>query len=175
MTFWEWDGIDGNLTRKIIDMTRKIKMMIGLIIGMTECYGQSSIVTPYFSAVVVSNIEVSTKWYQSVFDLKAKNQMNDENAGYKLMILESSAMLLELLELRGSLVRKALVEGKSEGTEIQGHFKIGFNVSNMDDWLKHLSNLKIDVPQVWTDQTTKKRNFLINDPDGNLIQFFEAI
>jgi hypothetical protein len=55
---------------------------------------------------------------------------------------------------------------------MQGHFKIGFRIADMDACLKHLVALKIIVPQVWTDAKTKKRNFLIKDPDGNLVQFF---
>ncbi|MBS1531563.1 MAG: hypothetical protein JSU01_14750 [Bacteroidetes bacterium] len=43
----------------------------------------------------------------------------------------------------------------------------------MDAYLKRLNELKITVPQIWTDATTGKRNFLITDPDGNLIQFYE--
>jgi len=128
---------------------------------------------PYFSAVVVSNVDSSAKWYQAVFAMTVKNKMEDTNHDYRIFILESSQFVLELLELKGSLTRKNLLEGKPAGTQIQGHFKIGFKVAEMDDCLKRLASLKINVPQVWTDTATKKRNFLITDPDGNLIQFFE--
>ena len=98
--------------------------------------------------------------------------MEDPNHDYRIFILESPQFVLELLELKGSLTRKNLLEGKPAGTQIQGHFKIGFKVAEMNDCLKRLADLKINVPQIWTDNT-KKRNFLITDPDGNLIQFFE--
>lgn len=128
---------------------------------------------PYFSAVVVKNIDTSVAWYKSVFGLSIKETMNDPNSSYKITILESPKYLLELLELKGSVSRDETLKGKAAGTEMQGHFKIGFRVANMDDCLKQLAALKIAVPQVWTDAKTKKRNFLIKDPDGNLVQFFE--
>ena len=126
--------------------------------------------TPSFSAIVVKNVDTSSKWYQSVFNLKVREQMKDENAGYNIVILESPALVMELLELKKSFNPK---EGKSQDMQAQGLFKFGFNVKDMDACLKHLGKLNITVPQVWTDSKTKKRNFLISDPDGNLIQFFE--
>lgn len=126
-----------------------------------------------FSALVVKDVDASSQWYQALLSMNVKNKMADANAGYKITILESPTLIIELLELKGSLVRKNLLDGKPDGTQIQGHFKIGFIITDMDACLKQLTTLKINVPQVWTDKATQKRNFLISDPDGNLIQFFE--
>ena len=126
-----------------------------------------------FSAIIVKDLAVSSLWYQTVFGLKVKDHVKDENAGYDIHILESADLTLELLQLRGAVSRTEVLSGKTDKTEVNGFFKIGFTVADVDASLKHLKGLKIDVPQVYTDQTTKKRNFLITDPDGNLIQFFE--
>jgi glyoxylase I family protein len=127
---------------------------------------------PNGSAVIVTDIEKSSKWYQSVFGVTVKSRMEDPKA-YKVVILESPNLVLELLELKGSVPRSEALKGKPDGTQIQGLFKIGFVVTDMDKCLQHLKSLNIDVPRVWTDQSTKKRNFLITDPDGNIIQFFD--
>jgi catechol 2,3-dioxygenase-like lactoylglutathione lyase family enzyme len=128
---------------------------------------------PYFSAVIVSNVDTSVKWYEAVFGLVVKNTMSDPGSGYKVVTLESSNFFVELLQLDGSLAQKPILEGKPEGTKVQGLFKVGFKVPDMDSCLKRLAALKIDVPHIWTDNVTKKRNFLITDPDGNLVQFYE--
>jgi len=128
---------------------------------------------PSFSAVVVKDVITASAWYCSVFDMKVKEEMKDGAGAYSIHILESPDFLMELLQLRGSVDKQSALAGKPNGTEIQGHFKIGFKVTDVDACLKKLASLNIDVPQVWTDQKTKKRNFLIKDPDGNLIQFFE--
>lgn len=128
---------------------------------------------PYFSAVIVSNIETSSSWYQSLLGLKIKNRINDSAGAYKVVILESGRILLELLELKGSLQKKKLLEKAPEGTQITGHFKFGFSITNVDAWLKHCRELHIAVDRVYVDSPSGLRNFLINDPDGNLIQFFE--
>lgn len=128
---------------------------------------------PYFSAVIVNNVDSSATWYQSLFDLKIKNRINDTPNGFRVMILESSTFLLELIENRSWPDQKKLLADKPEGTRIQGFFKIGFKVPDIDACLKRLTGLKIVPERIYTDAETKKRNFLINDPDGNLVQFFD--
>lgn len=114
-----------------------------------DCFSQVTFeYKPDFSAVIVKDIGVSVAWYQSVFGLTIKTESNDIQNGYKVAIMESKNMNLELLELRGSLTREEILSGKPEGTQIQGHFKTGFKVENIDDCLKRLSHLKIEVPQV---------------------------
>lgn len=152
-----------------------MKLITSLII-VSICFSanaQSFDYQPSFSAVVVKDIDASVNWYKSVFGLGVKEVMNDPNNAYKITILESPKYMVELLQLNGSVPKAESLKGKPSGTETQGHFKIGFKVANMDACLKHLANLKITVPQIWTDPKTKKRNFLITDPDGNLVQFFE--
>ena len=139
-----------------------------------QCFSQGAFeYEPNFSAVIVKDIRVSVDWYKSVFGLKTKTESNDDKNGYKVAIMESENLLLELIELRGSLTRDELLAGKPDGTQIQGHFKLGFKVKNIDDCLKRLAQLNIEVPQVWQDKISGKRNFIIKDPDENLIQFFD--
>jgi len=118
-------------------------------------------------------VDSSTAWYQSVFDLKIKNRINDTERGFRVVILESATFLLELIENKSWPDQKKLLADKPSGTRIQGFFKIGCKVPDMDACIKRLGGLKIIPERIYTDSETKKRNFLINDPDGNLIQFFE--
>ena len=155
---------------------KNIILTITIIAVSITAHSQTSTVIdlkPYFSAVIVSNIDSSLVWYQSVLGLKIRNLINTPERGSRIAILESSRILLELIEVKSSLSTKKILENKPERTYIQGFSKIGFLVSNIEDCLKHLAVLKITVPQVWTDTVSKKRNFLINDPDRNLIQFFD--
>ena len=150
--------------------------MLGLLVtAWTVAIGQSNsnlAYRPSFSAVVVSSVATSSKWYANVFSMEEKQRMAEAN-NYSIVILKSKVMELELLELNGAVKRKDVLASKTAGTQIEGLFKIEFEVENMDEWIKRLNGLKIEIPNIWTDQKTKKRNFIITDPDGNLIQFFE--
>lgn len=154
------------------------KILLSLLALISACITQAQSTSafkyqPYFSAVIVNNVDSSTAWYQSVFDLKINNRINDTERGFRVMILESSTFLVELIENKTWPDQKKLLAGKPAGTRIQGFFKIGFKVTDMDACLKRLAGLKIIPDRIYTDSETKKRNFLTNDPDGNLVQFFE--
>jgi hypothetical protein len=128
---------------------------------------------PYFSAVVVKNADSSMRWYSTVFGLKIKNELSDTPTTYHIFIMESPVYMLEILQLKGSLALAKIKQGMPQAAEILGHFKVGFIVPDMDACLKQLAKLKIDTGYIWTENSTGKRNFIIKDPDGNLLQFFE--
>jgi hypothetical protein len=129
---------------------------------------------PYFSAVVVNNAENSSSWYQSVLGLKVTNVNENPKRGSKIIVLSSEGLLLELIEVRSQVSRESVLSGKSEQTLIQGFAKIGFKLSDMDSYIRNLNELKVTFfGNIYTDPVSGKRSFLIQDPDKNLIQFFE--
>ncbi len=128
--------------------------------------------TPYFFALIVHKMDSSERWYCSLFGLNVAKRMNEAATGFNVSILESSSLVIELIENKTSIALKDILADKPEGTKIEGLFKAGFHIDDVDAWLKHLSSLKISVGKIYKD-ASGKRNFLIQDPDGNLIQFFE--
>ena len=93
-------------------------------------------------------------------------------ANQKTRLLQSEKFLLELIENKSTLDRKKILAGKPPETQLQGLFKIGFIVDDMDACISHLSSLKVRIDRVYKD-AMGKRNFMITDPDGNLLQFFD--
>ena len=129
---------------------------------------------PYSYAIIVKNIDVSLGWYQSVFGLKLRNRSDSPERGSKIAVLQSGNALLELNEVNASLSRDSILRGRPERTLIQGFSKIGFKVSNLDASFKLLQEARVKFfGDVYTDSFSKKRSFLISDPDENLIQIFE--
>jgi Glyoxalase/Bleomycin resistance protein/Dioxygenase superfamily len=125
----------------------------------------------YFSAVIVKNIDSSVNWYQSVLGLKTR-LLPGTPQGIRVAILESPQIVIEMIENSAWADPKKLLEGKPEGTRIQGYFKIGFKITSMDNFLEYLKKLNVTVPKIYKDESGK-RNFLVEDPDKNLVQFFE--
>ena len=157
-------------------MKRKIYLLLIISIIASAVHAQNNTAfeyRPLFAAVIVKDVDTSTAWYQAVFNVQVKNRINDTQNGFRVMILESPDFLLELIENRSWPDRNKLLQGQPEGTRVQGLFKIGFKVADMDAYLARLAALKIVPERIYTDSETKKRNFLIEDPDKNLIQFFE--
>ena len=155
-------------------MKNKIILIVFVIITST-IYGQQSAsfkVNAYFSALIVKNIDSSVKWYESVLGLKTRF-LPDVPQGIKVAILELPNIIIEMIENVAWLDPKKILEGKPEGTRIQGYFKIGFRVTAMDSFIDHLKKLNISIPRIYKDDNSGKRNFLVEDPDKNLVQFFE--
>ena len=136
-----------------------------------ETKSNSFSINHYFSALIVKNIDSSVNWYQSVLGLKARF-LPGTPQGIRVAILESPQIVIEIIENIAWPDPKKLLEGKPEGTHLQGYFKIGFKITSMDNFLEHLKKLNITVPRIYKDDSGK-RNFLVDDPDKNLVQFFE--
>jgi hypothetical protein len=67
-----------------------------------------------------------------------------------------------------------VLKDKATGTELTGYYKIGFIVDDFQGWHNHVEKKQVRFEgRVVTDPQTGKKTFLINDPDNNLIQFFE--
>lgn len=154
-------------------MKNKVILVV-FIIMMNTVYSQQSTsfqVDHYFSALIVKNIDSSVNWYQSVLGLKTR-LLPGMPQGIKIAILESPQIILEIIENSAWLDPKELLKGKPEGTELHGYFKIGFKITAMDNFIEYLKKLNISIPRIYKDDSGK-RNFLIEDPDKNLVQFFE--
>jgi hypothetical protein len=128
-------------------------------------------VDSYFFALIVKNIDSSVKWYQSVLGLKTKF-LPGTPQGISVAILESPQIILEIIENNAWLDPKEFLKEKPEGTRLHGYFKIEFKVTAMDSFIEHLNKLNISIPRIYKDDSGK-RNFLVEDPDKNLVQFFE--
>ena len=154
-------------------MKHKIALLVFIIITSTAPGQQTSSfqVDSYFSALIVKSIDSSVNWYQSVLGLKTKF-LPGTPQGIKVAILESPQIVLEIIENNEWPDPKEFLKGKPEGTRLHGYFKIGFKVTAMDAFIEHLNKLNISIPRIYKDDSGK-RNFLVEDPDKNLVQFFE--
>jgi catechol 2,3-dioxygenase-like lactoylglutathione lyase family enzyme len=131
-------------------------------------------VQPYFSAIMVSNVEQSSKWYGEIFGLSVRNRYDSKEGGYKQVIMHSPDMLIELIEVQSILIRDSVLVNKPKGTSISGFSKFGFMAPRFDELHQFLTDKKVTFAgRTVRDHVSGKRTFLIRDPDNNLLQFFE--
>ncbi len=131
-------------------------------------------------AISVSDINTSIDWYGKLgFKLEdAVQEYPDYNL--KIGFLRQGNFYLEILEQGGALKASELLP--SEDSYLGGVFKLGFRVQNIQqlyDDLKHQEDIAFvtgigdlppsDLPIDWPSQY-----FLIRDPEGNMIQFFDG-
>ena len=129
---------------------------------------------PFFSAVVVSNIDSSIAWYKKVLGLQLRNRTDAPERGFIQANLHNKEMLIELVQVDSSLVAGKILKDHPPKTRIRGFMKFGFIVKDIDGLYKQLEDQNIKFTgRMVTDPVNNKKTFLINDPDDNLIQFFE--
>lgn len=129
---------------------------------------------PYFSAVVVSNIDSSTAWYQKVLGLEVRDRMDAPERGFIQVNLYNNDMLIELIQVDSSLSEDVILKDQPRLTMVRGFAKLGFTVKDIDNLFNKLKEQHIKFTgKMVNDPIADKKTFLINDPDDNLIQFFE--
>ena len=131
-------------------------------------------VTPYFAALVVSNIDSAIHWYTHYLPLKLRNRVDNPQRGFKQANVENEDILIELVELKSSVMHDDAVKSLPQGTRVVGFDKLGFWVADFDACYKEMQSKNARfLGRVVADQVSGKRMFIVTDPDGNLVQFFE--
>ncbi|MFT4662090.1 MAG: hypothetical protein ACI8XB_002378 [Patiriisocius sp.] len=82
--------------------------------------------------------------------------------------------MIELIELDVALKLDRDLANYSSKTRVIGIFKTGFQVSDFDAWITHLTNEKVKFHgNIVSDDISGNRMAIILDPDGNRIQKFK--
>ena len=133
---------------------------------------QLSTPTPCFTAIIVNDINSAVAWYTDVLGVKEISRNTKLSIGLEQVNLKRESIQIELIYLKSAINSNNLVSKKQRLT---GLFKIGFRLENFDQWTQRLKIKNILHEQdIVVDPISKKRMFVIKDPDGNRIQFFEA-
>ena len=142
------------------------------------CYGllaqePPSGLTPYFSAILVKDMEASKVWYidNLGFEEVSTSGMPDR---FSIVNMSNGQAALELIELASAVSAADVIPDYNTKLRVHGFFKSGFQVSDLDAWVSFLQDRKVAFHgDVVEDPVTKKRMVIILDPDGNRIQLFE--
>lgn len=128
----------------------------------------------YFSAVIVEDFDSSLNWYTDVLGFELVNQQASEARGFQVANLQRGGVMLEILELKTALSPKNAIPDFNSKTRLTGIFKTGFFVANFDGWVNHFKAKGVTFRgNVVTDPESGKKMVIVQDPDGNRIQFFE--
>lgn len=129
---------------------------------------------PYFSALIVKDLNASLEWYSTTFGFKVIHEMGSSEDGYEIMLLKRGNILLEVMELKKAVAPEERIPNYNDQMYLQGIFKVGFQLEDFDKWVEHLkaANVALRV-DVFKDVNLGKRMLIVKDPDGNYIQLFE--
>lgn len=129
---------------------------------------------PYFTALIVSNIETSLTWYTENLGYEMVSRVDLEERGLRMANLKSDKGWIELIEMSKAVSVDELQEKTAKKIRMIGIFKFGFLVNNLDQWMNQLKASGVEFNgDIVKDPQTGMRMIIVKDPDGNRVQLFE--
>ena len=121
--------------------------------------------TPHFFAVLVEDLDVSTRWYRTVFGLRELGGSEAEDGSWRILNLGNEDLFIELIQ-----------DDAVEGAErARGFFKVGFGVPDVERVADRVETDTGERPRVLAFPRFGVRIVQVRDPDGNLLQLFEPL
>ena len=133
---------------------------------------------PYLVSASVANLDTAVRWYTEVLGFREVRRLNLPEHALRISFVELSGFRLELIESKGS-VSLSSIQSKfpevSDRAKVQGFGKLAFTVASIETLATWLKSQKVSfVRDVTLDQETGEKWLIIEDMDGNWLQFFEA-
>lgn len=152
-------------------------ILASLIFAAIKTHAQSSslpALQQQFIGLFVNNFDSSLQWYQQKLGFTVAFREDNPQAGAKFAILQRDNYRIEMIE-HAKVIRKQKINEQNPGSiGIQGFFKPGFAVADPKSLQKEFEakGAKIRYPY-FTNDKMKFSGFIIEDAEGNLIQFYK--
>jgi catechol 2,3-dioxygenase-like lactoylglutathione lyase family enzyme len=125
-----------------------------------------------FLALSVGDLERQVAWYRDTRGFTVYSQGVARDGAVHFALLQLGNSLLELLQLAEARPLKDIAPALEGGWLIHGFFKSGFVVSDIDAAYARVRRLGVTIEYELGQPDGPYRSFGINDPEGNLLQFF---
>lgn len=163
----------------------QIIIIILILITISSCKEKTKTVPkdvfkPNLIALFVEDIDSSLNWYKEKLNFEVERSIEEyPDYGLKIAFLESNDFHLEIIEKANSFKQSEITINQDR--YVGGVFKIGFKTNDLEkvyNQLKKFNDVEFvtdigilpenKIPIPWP-----TKFFLIKDPDGNFIQFFD--
>jgi uncharacterized glyoxalase superfamily protein PhnB len=156
------------------DLIMKKIYFFACLLFSINVFGQTQL-KPIRLGIIVNNIDNATRWYEKNLGFEVYKRMSfPEYDGLKINFLKRDQFEIELVEKMMSLsIKKLKPDYDSNKTPLEGIMKLAFEVNDIQllfNQLKKNNQVKF-VTKLSHDQTFDVDFFMIEDLDGNLLQF----
>ena len=125
-----------------------------------------------FFALSVADINASADWYSEKLGLKVIMQPPKAN-GATVIVLEGGSLIVELIQQDDARSLSEVAPTITDKTLIHGIVKVGAIVEDFDKTVEILKERNVSIAFGPFPATADQRaNIIIQDNEGNLIQFF---
>ena len=154
---------------------------IAPVIGIMAIVGASCIsprperLRPAMVAISVRDLEATSRWYRDRLGFTPRASLSWPEHGVRTEILHIPGFDLELISREGSRPLSSVLADPNDPTLLQGIKKFALVTPGLDALFRSLSasGVSLIYPEIRTTRLGQ-RFFMAEDPEGNIIQFFEA-
>jgi len=118
----------------------------------------------YF-AVITADIESAVEWYTNALGLDELDRWTSDDQQTRIINMRSNALFVEIIQRLDAL----------DVDRAQGFFKVGFEVPDLAEVADRVGEATGERPRVLDFPDQDMRLLQIRDPDGNILQIFEAL
>ncbi len=167
-------------------MNRPKQIILILILAILGCKEDTKAIQkdsfkPNLVALFVEDIDRTLKWYHEKLGFQIEKEVEEyPDYGLKIAFLELNDFHFEIIEKTNSFKPSEITLGKD--SYLGGIFKIGFKTNDLENLYSQLEKFNDvefvtsigELPENQLPINWPSKYFLIKDPDGNFIQFFDS-
>ena len=132
--------------------------------------------TGSFCALLVSDANKTAEWYRDYLGFSVTRSVEGPGGASRIIMLEQHGVLMEIIEARDSFKLNSVTQRRTDQLEGIRKFGIVVDGKNFDALHTSLAGKEATfIGNVFTDDDLKMRSFIVQDNNGNLVQFFSRI
>lgn len=168
------------MNKSCTQLTRTIKWILVLhfILLSGDLASQSNgpgIMGKSFIALNASNADSAARWYEEMFGLKLVKEIKPADGSVHIRIEGSEFLLVEILQIKDSKTIMDCQLQKGQSHLLRGFFKAGLFVSDAQTAVDYFKSKGVAIQHgIFNDKETATISFIVEDPNGNLLQFIQT-
>jgi catechol-2,3-dioxygenase len=154
-------------------LVKKVSLILALAFVYAAAWSQSTS-RPGFIGLFVNNVDSMKTWYAEKLGFKILDDKKVSNdIGFAM--LEGHGIWIEMVYNSKTVSKASFKKSFPESTHLEGLFKLGIYTTELEKVEKELKEkgVKFRYPML-TNDTFAMKLFIVEDPEGNLIQFYNT-
>ena len=141
-------------------------------------YSQSNglgIIGKSFIAINASSADSIAQWYDEMFGLNLLKEIKVADGSAHIRIEGNEFLMVEIIEVKDSKVLADCKLQPDQSHMLRGFFKAGVFVSDVQKTLDYFKTKGVAIKHsIFSDKETATKSFVLEDPNGNLLQFIQS-
>ena len=150
---------------------------ISFVLLASNLYAQThvpGIVGKNFIAMTVSDNDSTSLWYENVFGVRLLKEIKPADGLVHIRIEGNEFLMVEILEMKESRNIVDCNLKQEQAHLLQGFFKAGLFVRDAAKAEQYFKSKGIAIRHpLFHDKETATSSFILEDPNGNMLQFIE--